>query len=76
MTATAYSLANPAQYTRGQDVTHYAQQRANETGHDYLVSGMGHVWVRAGNNEATMRLLDDETGEPLFGGVAMVVRPL
>lgn len=75
-----YSLENPASWTHGRDVMGYAQQRANETGMDYLVSGMGHVWVRVGNNEATMQLLDydgtDYVGAPLFGGIHAIVRPV
>jgi hypothetical protein len=70
-----YSLSNPASWTHGMEVMEYAQRRANETGMDYLVSDMGHVWVRVGNNETTMRLVDENTGQSLFGGIAAIVRP-
>jgi len=38
----------------GKECPHaYAQRRANETGKQYIVTGMGHVWVKVGNEGAT-----------------------
>jgi hypothetical protein len=52
----------------------YAQNRANETGHSYLMTDLGHVWV---NVPANRRLAceKDENGDLLFGGIRQVFFP-
>ena len=46
----------------------YGQRRANETGHRYLRTALGHVWVDLGDNRKAAE-------DPNIGGIVREYRP-
>lgn len=69
----AFLAGLPAEAARGvsrkpaEELLKYAQERANATGSEYVISNMGHVQVADAHNK---RLMRDE-----LGGIALVVKP-